>query len=251
PDENLENEINAPFSHLKPVALNVPNFDKKEKKNTQEKNNDIEQREPLTVFQNQALEIKELLTEIGSINSENVASGKKEKVEEKIEKVELEKDLADDKKVKILEKNIVEEAKKEDNFDTVYDFSTKRKEEKVDEKVVETVQVEQSEETVGKSVEVDKENIENSEKENFIANVKFKKDVNEELDDEEKDGKRGMFWFFILLGLAVIAFLILFIPPKIEEYLRNKRENERLEYLQDSVRNELRIRNQRDSTSTN
>ncbi len=266
PNEKLENTTNAPFAHLKPVELNVPNFDKKESKNTQEENNNTEQREPLTVFQNQALEIKELLTEIGSISSKNVASENKEKIEEKREKVvEVEKDFTDDKKLDTSKENIVEGAKKEDSFDTVYEFSTKKKEKKEkkkkkkdkkkkkknDDKAVETVvkdvKVKQSKK-VDKEVD-DKKNkskkeTETIQTEDFISNVKFKKYfVDDDIYDEkeEKKNRKRLFWFLLLLlGVVLIALLFFFVRPEISEYLENKRKNERLEFLKDSVHNELK-----------
>ncbi len=219
PDQKLETRINAPFAHFKPVPLNVPNFEKKRTEEVLEEKPKIEQREPLTVFQNQALEIKELLTEIGSI------SDKKTTLENKQE-VEVEKIVSkEEKKEEVQEIKILEVEEQETDFDTVYDFSTKKQEVNKECKIVETFEIEQIDDDKNEDEQVENENDENDES-------------IEETDIEEED--KGYFWFFIVLGLILASFLLFIISPKINKYLKSKKEDERLMQIQDSINNELR-----------
>lgn len=72
PDSDLKELINRPFSHLQTINLNVPDFE--ENKVVIQPKNEIKTitpKEPMSVFQNQAEEIKEILSEIGSLNKVN------------------------------------------------------------------------------------------------------------------------------------------------------------------------------------
>ncbi len=110
-EDELKKMINTPFAHLETITLNVPNFDD-DKLYSQRISEDgqVIQKEPMAVFQNQALEIKELLSEIESIHK-NQSNG-------------IEKKEAVVSKVFSEQKNKEEVDKGESDFDIVFDFSS-------------------------------------------------------------------------------------------------------------------------------
>ncbi len=74
PDDDLRKLINLPFAHLETITLNVPDFN--ENKAYSQPINEtahIVKKEPMTVFQNQAMEIKEILSEIGMMSKSQSA----------------------------------------------------------------------------------------------------------------------------------------------------------------------------------
>ena len=76
PENELRELINEPFSHLEPVELDPLPENKTEQKVGNEEDEDqndiIEPLEPLRVFEEQAEEIKELLSEINALSPEKV-----------------------------------------------------------------------------------------------------------------------------------------------------------------------------------
>ncbi|HHT23557.1 MAG TPA: hypothetical protein GXZ87_09670 [Bacteroidales bacterium] len=102
PETSLRDTINEPFAHLEPVVIESP--EEKTEEVLQDvvdeidESRSIDKDEPLRVFEEQAEEIKELLSEINSISSQKPIEPVIEKKEEKplvLEPEEIEKVLRD------------------------------------------------------------------------------------------------------------------------------------------------------------
>ena len=81
PDSNLKDVVNEPFAHLEPIELDAKNEPVKELVSQDEAF------DPLRIFNEQANEIKDILSEINALSNSNSAANQQVKEEPSVEKV--------------------------------------------------------------------------------------------------------------------------------------------------------------------
>jgi nucleoid DNA-binding protein/nucleoid-associated protein YgaU len=97
PDTSLKDLVNEPFAHLEPIALDDPDI-----KSASEADPIVESVDPLRIFNEQATEIKDILSEIQAMsltettkNKTIEAENKKNQTQKKIEKEEYDPEIVE------------------------------------------------------------------------------------------------------------------------------------------------------------
>ncbi len=274
PDDDLKEYINLPFSHLQTITLNVPDFGEDGVANQYKNNSKINtsSKEPLTHFQNQAMEIKEILSEIELINKENPSDMKIETSNERVEsedtevenrllekdetKINQEKDdfdivycISKSQKVDVNKSTAKEEEKLSDNIDESEDDGVEKLDEKNNEEVAGNESVnDESEEEIERLKEIKKEledfrEVKKEETENNKLAIIYKKDKDE--------NKRFTIWSLLLIIVAgVFVVLLVFFTPKLINHFKQQREQQRIDYIADSISNAIKVNRIKDSLKT-
>ena len=178
PDNDLKEQINRPYAHLEPVEQSIST-------DTAVENKTEETESPLRMFEEQATEIKNILSEINAMSVKKEPESEEEVSENEIAENEIADELADETEDKLDDNETVTETV-EKNFTTETEEKSQEKEEDK-----EPIEIEEEEEEEGEKEEISTTNEENPtevpviSEENFIAEKSEEKETNEGEDNQQ------------------------------------------------------------------
>lgn len=205
PDTVLKDLVNEPFAHLEAVILNAPNDDKNEIETEVELN-------PLRIFEEQASEIKDLLSEIQALsaNSKKIVNENKNPIIAE-EEIEVEPELPED--ISIPENEIIEDLEKNSDDTNYISESEIENENEIIEEIIDNLTNSSSEEnSIDTTTEETKSEIEVERI--VISEGTFTSNPFIELEKPKRKSKRWL-WvtgtILLLLGGSVSSYF--FYPP--------------------------------------
>ena len=201
PEQKLKDAVNKPFTHLKTIELDEETTE-----------------DPLSIFQDQATEIKDILSEISSMNE--VDDKLKTEVKE-IEEIEEEN--------KDIEVIIIEEEEKEKEI-VLNPKEINKIEEKNTEKMAENV-------VITENIQIEKESIESEEKSKMTTKRKNKKELNNNRKSKKNYAVR---YILLLITLTIIGVTIAYFSSSCFEcWLRYDLLNEKGRHHLDNIENTI------------
>lgn len=174
PDNDLKEQINRPYAHLEPVEQSIST-------DTAVENKTEETESPLRMFEEQATEIKNILSEINSMSVKKEPESEEEVPKNKIEENEIADESANETEDKLDDNETVTET-----VEKPFATETEEKSQEIEEDK-EPIEIEEEEEEEGEKEEISTTNAENPTEEPVISeeNVIAEKTEEKETDEGE------------------------------------------------------------------
>ncbi len=241
PDASLKELANQPYEHLEAVLLDTSDKEKSEDKQLED---EAESLASLKYLDEQASEIKDLLSEINALSDDEVETAIKPKVEKPNDKVQL--DFVEEKRGKQMKVDVEKDTSvKEELLDDI--IGEKNKIEDIIEEKIESEDELVAEESIASPI------IEDKNKEESEENLRGLEDLTDaKLTSKENAKSRRKIWphvYGFIIIVAAILLLGLFFESglilNVKEYFGHKIKSPQTELL--SASEEKSVDNQPDS----